>query len=518
MAFVKSKRRRDNARRVASVSDATLKRLGMDRVSLARRMDLIQGQIVFPGDPGYDKDRQEFNQAFQEYPQVIVYCETFSDVQQCLAWAQSQPYWVTCRAGGHSTAGYSVNSGMVIDVSNLSYVQIDPTTNIATVGAGTNFGTLNQVLDANGLHVPGGGCEDVCVAGYMQGGGFGFTSRQFAMNCDNVVSVTVMLADQGIVIANATQNADLFWAIRGGTGNNFGVLLEIDYQCYPLGQLWGFGLLWPVDKAAAALKIMQDQFTTTCPGILGYMTMMTAQPPTNQTMLMMRGIYNGPESECRAALAPLLAAEGEVQIWQGGSYLSLNQYLLEEPYPIPNFPDGAPILEDKQSAYIASPLSLAQWQQIVDYYQTTPKPFNMVVIEPYGGAINDYGGDNAFIHRTAMFDLFVDCFWLDDPGKQAAEQWLNGFMALVGPWSNGESYQNYPRRTLTNYRAMYWGSAFNTLFQVKAKYDPANFFHFQQSISLSTADAGPEVVRDTSKPKFAPSPIVYQQVPPRPRP
>src|ERR1051326_6894242 len=298
MAFAKSRRRTHHERRLFgpdALSDATLHRLGGDRRRLARMMDRFQGTVVFPGDPDYDKDRQEFNQAFQEFPQVIVYCETFGDVAWALQWAHDSGYWVCCRSGAHSTAGYSVNSGMVIDVSRISYVQVDAVNRVAAVGAGTSFGTLNSTLDTFGLHVPGGGCEDVCVAGYMQGGGYGFTSREFAMNCDNVLSVVVMLADGSLVEASPTRNDDLYWAIRGGTGGNFGVLLEIRYQLYPLKQLWGFGLLWTIDKAAAALQIMQDQFTTTGPSILGYMTIMTVQPPTNQPVLMMRGMYDGPD-------------------------------------------------------------------------------------------------------------------------------------------------------------------------------------------------------------------------------
>ncbi len=129
-------------------------------------------------------------------------------------------------------------------------------------GPGTQFQDLNNYLAQYGLHTPGGGCGDVCVGGYMQGGGYGFTSREFGMNCDNVLSFSMMLADQSVVIANADQNADLYWAVRGGTGNNFGVLLSVLYQLYYLPSVWGVWLQWPIENAAQALYEMQSNYMT----------------------------------------------------------------------------------------------------------------------------------------------------------------------------------------------------------------------------------------------------------------
>jgi len=363
MAFMKSKQRVANLTRAHAVSDETLKKLGIDRARLQEITAQFQGTLVFPGDPNYDQDRQESNPAFQEYPQVIAYCQVWDDVAYCLSWAHQSQLWVTCRSGGHSTAGYSVNSGMVIDVSRFSYVNVDPATQTARVGAGTNFGTLNAALDPYGLHVPGGGCGSVCVAGYMQGGGFGFTSREFGMKCDNVISVTVMLADGSIVEAAQNTNYALYWAVRGGTGDNFGVLLEVVYQLHPLGNLWGFGILWnDMNDAPAALKMMQDQFTTSgAPSTLGYMTIITGQPPAagNPPVLMMRGMFDGPRDQGLALIQPLLnIASAQLQIDMVGSYSTLNAYLLEKPYDIPVLPDGAK--EDKQAGYVAQRMTLAQ--------------------------------------------------------------------------------------------------------------------------------------------------------------
>jgi hypothetical protein len=204
----------------------------------------IAGTIVVPGEHEYERDRQESNPAFQAYPRMIVYCEVPTDVRFAIAYARNAGWQIAIRSGGHSTAGYSVNDGLVIDISRISYVSVDSAAKVALVGAGTDFDTLNAALDGTGLHVPTGACGNVCVAGYMMGGGFGYTSRMYGMNCDNVVAVSVMLADGSIVVANATVNPDLFWAIRGGTGGNFGVLLEVTYGLHDLASVWARAIQW----------------------------------------------------------------------------------------------------------------------------------------------------------------------------------------------------------------------------------------------------------------------------------
>ena len=535
MAFPKSKRRKANEQRLTgpgAISDDTLTKLGLDRPTWAAMVSEFLGTLVWPGDPAYDADRQEANPAFQAFPLLIAYCEAFSDVALCLQWAHQYDWWVACRAGGHSTAGYSVNNGLVIDVSHIAYVSVNPTAKTAAVGAGTSFALLNAQLNMFNLHVPGGGCMEVCVGGYMQGGGYGFTSREFGIHSDNVVSVLVMLADGAIVEASPAVNADLFWAVRGGTGNNFGVLLEIRYRLHELGPLWGFGLTWTATTDwARALQIMQQSFMKTGPAKLGYMTIITtplafittpeavtttpqAFPPwpLGPPTLMMRGVFNGSREEGLALLQPFFdSTQPWLQCDRVASYNELDQYLLETPEGIPALPErqGSDWKEDKQAGYVAKPLSLADWQGIVDYYLTSTAMGNTVVIEPYGGAINSYPvADSAFIHRDVDFDFFVDVFWSEEADRQAQVAWLDGYMTLMQPYFNGHVYQNYPRRTLTNYRWMYWGTAFDTLLRVKQKYDPANFFRFQQSIA-PWPPGTPEGPRDTSKPMFTDAAIVY---------
>jgi FAD/FMN-containing dehydrogenase len=479
-------------------------KLGISRDSLIRLESEIVGRIVLPGDPDYNEDRQESNPAFQAYPKIIVYCAVEADVQWCLQLAQQNGLWVCVRSGGHSTAGFSVNNGMVIDVSGLSFVAVDTVSRTAVVGAGTDFDTLNGRLNNTGLHVPSGACGNVCVGGFVQGGGYGYTSRRFGMQCDNVLGFRVMLANGGVVVADSQTNTDLYWAMRGGTGGNFGVLLEVTYRLHPVASVWAYSIQWDIEDAAAALLEMQTNYMRTgAPSELGAMINLgfNTSTPTPTPVLLMQGMYVGSAAGGKQALSSLLSlGSADLNVDISGPYGSMDKYLDTHPYTIPNPPDGS--AEAKRAGYISKPLTLQDWQAIVAYEQTAPNPNDTLIIEPYGGAINLYPkAASAFIHRDVAMDLFVDVFWQQESDKAREIAWLDGFMKLMRPYFNGHVYQNYPYRGLEFFGHAYWGEAYETLMRIKAKYDPTNFFHFDQS--LSGACVPP-----------APGQIVYQIPPP----
>ncbi|HTK29067.1 MAG TPA: FAD-binding oxidoreductase [Vicinamibacterales bacterium] len=489
MANRPSSRRKEKYRRIEawrSADDALFQKTGLPREALIRLESELVGKIVLPGSPEYNQDRQESNPAFQAYPQIIVYCAVESDIAWCLSFAKENNLWVCVRSGGHSTAGFSVNDGMLIDVSELSSVAVDTVNQTATVGAGTDFDTLNGALNTTGLHVPSGACGDVCVGGFVQGGGYGYTSRCFGMQCDSVLAFRVMLANGGIVVANSTTNSDLYWAMRGGTGGNFGILLSVTYQLYAVPTVWAYSIQWNIGDAPAALLEMQTNYMRTgAPPQLGAMINLgfntTTTPPT--PVLLMQGMYVGTAAAGKQALSSLLSLGSAVlNVDISGPYGSMDLYLDTHPYTIPNPPDGSS--EAKRAGYISNPLTLQDWKAIVQYELTAPNPNDTLIIEPYGGAINQVPkAATAFVHRDVAMDMFVDVFWLQETDKAREVAWLNGFMNLLAPFMTGKVYQNYPYRDLEMFGDAYWGDAYGFLMQVKAKYDPTNFFRFKQSLS-----------------------------------
>ncbi len=202
----------------------------------------IVGRIVLPSSPGYNAARQESNPAFQSYTEIIVFCACENDVLECLAVARTYGVWVAVRCGGHSTADYSVNSGMVVDRSDLQGVVLDPARERVHVLPGTDFDHFNGAMNHTGWHVPTGACGSVCVGGFVQGGGYGYTSRAFGIQSDLVDSFRVALANGTIVTASAQEHSDLYWALRGGTGGNFGVVLQVTYRMQRLDQVWAWAI------------------------------------------------------------------------------------------------------------------------------------------------------------------------------------------------------------------------------------------------------------------------------------
>jgi FAD/FMN-containing dehydrogenase len=479
----------EKIREWSRIPDASFQKHGLTR-ERAEALELqARFKLVWAWDRDYDASRKQYDPAYSEFPLVVGYAETPTDVEWLLNFARkfNPPLPVSCRSGGHSTAGYSVLSrGIVVDVSLFDQILIDPVKKSATVGPGVNFGKLNAALDIFGLHTPGGDCEDVCVGGYMQGGGYGLTSRQFGMNCDNVTRLTMLTYDSKgahIVVASPTQNPRLFWAVRGGTGNNFGVLLDVTYRLYPLGQLWGFGIKWAnLNDAPAALMAMQSGFMKNgASPKLGYMAVIMVQENDTQPSLGMYGVFDGTPAQGRVVLKPLLSTGGAKLVTDRvDSYKNLNATLFPNPNVPPEVKSFPP--EVKQSAYIPKPIDAQGWTEIVNYFGTRLNDIGAVILEPYGGAINSYTKGNAFIHRDVYMDLYVDSFFLKENQRARANTWLDGYMKIITPYSNGHQYQNYPRRDTADYPHAFWGDAYPALQLVKAEYDPLNVFKFPMGI------------------------------------
>ena len=476
---------------------------GLTRAQLKAAQTQLRGYIVLPGEPAYNADRMLFNPLFDAYPSMIVYCMVESDVAIALQLAQQGSAPFTVRSGGHCTAGFSAGAGVLIDVSNLNSVYIDTDAPSATVGCGLNFGDFRAALAPYGLHVPGGECDDVCIGGYVQGGGYGFTSVTYGMNCDNVESMRVMLADGRIVTANGGQNADLWWAVRGGTGGNFGVLLTVTYQLRPLGNVFGWAIIWPlgneqeIANAVAGFMLLQQQYMRTAaspnlniqvslcyqPGILGGLPL---PPAPMYPYLMVRGIWVGNADDGTAAIAALSASPGAVVQWTDETdFDTLNASLLNVPYGMPCFATGTPMpFEDKASRIVSRDWSAAEWRSLLDYFVTTPNPYSYFYMEFYGGAINAYPAwGSAFVHRDAVFNAVLDVFWWQEADRAASQAFLVGWMDLMEPLYNGHVYQNYPRLDDPNYAYKYWGDAQPSLWDVKQKYDPGNVFTFAQAVT-----------------------------------
>lgn len=451
--------------------------------------------------------------AFDKYPLWIAYCNDVADVVATIEFAQSQSLKVSNRAGGHSTAGYSaLDDSIVIDVTSMAGIHVNPKEMKVTVGSGVRWGMLNHALDAYGLHTPGGSCSDVGCCGFTLGGGYGYTAMKYGMTCDQLIEVTVVTANGEVVVANEQQHSDLYWGHRGGTGGNFGVVVSLTYKLHNLKKVWPIYLNWPIEDAAIIMKTWQDEMTKNLQdrnlGLLGFLATREVEcvdeKGRRQTkfeqFFAIRGMYSGENVEDgKIALSPLTHApnttveypEDSPQMWtKQYSYSSMNEHLLDNVEGV--IPDT--VKETKRCSLIERALDLGEYQEMVDYFRTTPNEFNILSLEPYGGAINEMAPDKtAYVHRDAYFDIFVDSFWpgntndaKEDDKEKEAFTWLDRYFnsrETKKLWSN-HYYQNYPNSNYTNWQEGYFGSNYPRLQEVKAKWDPDNFFRYEQSIEL----------------------------------
>jgi hypothetical protein len=514
--FFSKKHHRDQAlfKEWDKLGDAAFKYISREQAKAYQTQ--LQGKIVWPVDwVAYEKDRKLFNPVFDPYPICIVYCAVEADVKVALDMATHYPEPFALRSSGHCTAGFSAGPGVLIDVSLLNDVTIDNTAQIATVAAACPFSKLDAALTNAGLHVPGGECPDVCIAGFMQGGGYGFTSVTYGMNCDNVIDMRVMLADGTIVVASAAENSDLYWAMRGGSGGNFGVLLTVRLQLRPLSDVFGWALIWPLEtdtdfqNATGALSLLQSKYMLeNLPKELNVQVSLAYQPDTNGgkpvpspmfPYLMVRGLYVGTEADGAAAIAPLVALPGAIQQWtKMDTFSNLNVALLNQPYGLPCLDEskGMPY-EDKASRYVSRPVTDDEWMKLLRFFVTSPNEQSYFYMEFYGGAINaapayPAAGSNAFVHRDSAFNAVLDVFWYDGPTKDAdkaaSEKFLADWIALMAPMWNQEIYQNYPQVNQPNYGNAYWSKAQSGLYAVKSKYDPDRRFKFSQEVTKPLVD------------------------------
>jgi hypothetical protein len=504
-----------------ALDDRHFASVGLTREAAKQLQVGLQGTLVYPGDPNYNTDRQIFNPAFQSYPYVIVYCAVEWDVALAINVSQGSNLPFMMRSGGHCTAGFSTGPGMLIDVSGLNSISIDPAGMTATVGCGVTFGNFRAALSTYGLHVPGGECDDVCIGGYVQGGGYGFSSVTYGMNCDNVVSLRAMLYDGSIVEASETVNSDLWWALRGGTGGTMAALLSVTYKLVSMGDVFGWAIGWPLQddtqftNAANALLFLQENYSGAATNpqqniqvTLCYQPSLVGGLPPGSPMypyLLLRGLWVGDADSGNTAIAPLLAQPGAYLQWtEVADFSTLNDNLLNKPYGLPDISTTPMPNEDKASRYVAAPWSQDDYMGLLRYFVTTPNQYSYFYMEFYGGAINKYPvGNSAFIHRDVLYNAVLDVFWYPGQDPAPVEAYLQGWLEFMETRYNGHVYQNYPRLGEPNYAFKYWGTAKDDLWHVKNKYDPYNLFTFAQVVPPPPVAAKPAVPAGVTSPALA---------------
>jgi FAD binding domain/Berberine and berberine like len=445
----------------------------------------LGADLILPTDSKYDGERGVFNQAFDPFPAAIAICSNEDQIRLCLQGARDFGFPFCIRGSGHSFAGYSsMDDVLLIDMRKISDVQIDAASKVVSVGAGCKLGELDKQLKANALRL-NLGSGVLSVGGFMQGGGYGLFPRTLGMNCDAVTEVRVMLADGTVVTANENKNHDLWWAMRGGTGGNFGILLSATYLARERLGLTGRRTSWNLTdrvgpaNAAKALNIMQD-ILDKAPPELSLQADIRYYPDDPDDLsrtpwLDINANYFGSEANLATVLAPL-SGTGESIRTQVGL----------------NHPINYPFV--RHSCFI-SELPLTEWRSLIDDFLDNSNRLSTLTFDAMGGAVNAYPvEDSSFVHRGARFNSYVTGFWIkgDRADYQKVNSYIHGWNRIIKPFWNRGVYQNFPYAEVPDFRINYWGKAFPALFGVKRKYDPSGAFAFPQAIdAVSTIPGNP---------------------------
>lgn len=463
----------------------------------------LQGTLIRPGDSQYMVAHQLFNPRFDGIlPAAIAFCVSPADVQTCLAFVQRFSLPFTPRSGGHSYAGYSTTTGLVVDITSMNSATVNVGTGVATIGAGARLIDIYAALAQHGFALPGGSCPTVGIAGLTLGGGVGVLGRKFGLTCDNLLSAQIVLANGRILTCDASHNSDLFWALRGGGGGNFGVVTSFTFQAHPVSALSLFTLYWPWSSAANVVAAWQNWAPQAPDELWSNCVLQSTSNKGANPIVLVNGVYVGSVTALNSLLQQLTQ---QIPAAPTSNYVSstdlLDAMLTEagcygKTVPQCHLPSQNPQGQlvrgtfSAKSDYFTSPLPRSGIDVLVNAVAQCQASsilgLNGIGLDAFGGAINRVPSDAmAFVHRNALFSAQYSANWnaSDPPSVVAANQtWLANTWQAMRAYASGGAYVNYIDPNLPNWQQAYYGSNLPRLEQVKATYDPGNFFHFAQSI------------------------------------
>jgi FAD/FMN-containing dehydrogenase len=408
-------------------------------------------------------------------PALIARCAGAADVVNAVNLARDLNLLVAVRGGGHSAAGNGVcDRGLVIDLSPMKGIRVDPARRTARAEPGVTWGEFDRETQAFGLATTGGIVSTTGIAGLTLGGGIGWLMRTHGLTCDNLLSVDIVTADGHLQTASAEENADLFWAVRGG-GGNFGVVTSFEYQLHPVGPLVLAGLLvWPRPMARDVLRLYRD-FTRTAPeNASAYAALGTA--PDGVPIVAVIPFVHGPIEDGERLLKPVRDFGPPVaDLVQPMPYTTCQQMLDAMNPPGNRVYWKSAVLRDLDDDALDT---------VIEHAATTPSPLSPAILEFYGGATNRVGvQETAYPLRDAVYALNAVSTWTDPSQDEANIRWSRGLWEAMRPFSPGSVYVNFVGLDEGDdrVRAAY-GPNYGRLAHLKARYDPTNLFRLNQNI------------------------------------
>jgi FAD/FMN-containing dehydrogenase len=444
----------------------------------------LLGEVLRPGDAAYDQARRIWNGAIDRRPAFIVRCRNAHEVSAAVRFAAEYRLLLAVRGGGHSIPGWSVcEGGLMIDLSPMKAVHVDPVARRADVEPGVLLGEFDEAAQRHGLATPAGEISHTGVAGLTLGGGIGWLSRMHGLTCDNLVEAEVVLADGSLVVASEAREPDLFWALRGG-GGNFGVVTRFRFALHPVMPMFAGFVLYRAPEAVEVLAHF-EALSRTVPDEVSMSAALFSAPPAAfvppelhfQPVVGLAACHVGPPRQGERALEPIRRfGRPVVDTFSVQPYTAVQQW----------FDGGVPhgLHYHCRSEWL-NPLDTGAIRALAQGAAAASSPLSQVLVRHMGGATARVGVDaTAFRFRNARHILTIAAAWTPDDGRgDFHRQWCRETWAALQPWSAGGAYVNQlvdeaPERTREAYGAATW----DRLVAIKRRYDPANLFRMNQNI------------------------------------
>jgi FAD/FMN-containing dehydrogenase len=457
----------------------------MPTIDVERLRAGVQGAVILPADPGYDAARAIWNGAIDRRPACIVRCTGVADVVSAVGFARDRDLLVAVRSGGHGVGGHAVcEGGLVIDLSPMKGIRVDPVRRTARAEAGVLWGELDRETQLHGLATVGGIVTHTGIAGLTLGGGIGWLMRKHGTTVDNLVSLDLVTADGEVLTASEDENPDLFWGVRGG-GGNFGIVTSFEYRLHPVGPIVLAGPIFhPLEDAREVLRFYR-QFIAAAPDELTTIFELSVAQPLpflpadvhGKPIVMIGACYAGPPQEGVDVVRPLKEFGSPI-----ADLLEPTPYLALQSMFDPFVPHGwhrywksveLPPLTDEAIDILVGHASI----------QTSPKSY--CIVFQLGGALARVGADEtAFSQRDAAHNVNINAVWTEDDFEgERHVAWAREFFSALQPEAGGHVYLNFlGDEGADRVRQAYGERQYERLVGLKRRYDPTNFFRLNQNI------------------------------------
>ncbi len=462
----------------------------LGEATLQELREAVRGEILLPNDAAYAEAARIWNGAHDgREPALIVRCSGPADVVSAVSFARSNGLTIAVRGGGHSIAGFSTNDGgIVIDLSPMSEVRVDPETRRATVGAGAVWADVDHETQAHGLATTGGLVSTTGVAGFTLGGGIGWTMRKFGLACDNLTAADVVTADGRLLRASEAENPDLFWGLRGG-GGNFGIVTRFEFELHELGPtIYGGPIFYPAEHDQRILRAFRE-WSRSAPDEITGLVNLTSAPPLpvipeewhGKKVVAFVAASTGPVEDGAALVRPIRElAEPIADLLGPIPYVGL-QSLLD-----PLWPKGIhAYFKGTHLAHLDDPLI----DRLCEVHQATPGGQYEIHVHQMGGAVGRVQTSaTAYPERSMPFVLNAVTGWQDPEERASHTEWARDVVAAASDAATGRAYVNFlsdPDAARTSYGE----ETYARLVALKRKYDPTNVFRLNQNIDPSAANA-----------------------------